>query len=112
MRLYEPGAAFCPQPGVVVAGAEAIREALTGFRALRPRLTGRIASGVSADVLALVHNDWALRGAGPDGAPVEMAGRSLDVVRRQPDGGWLVVVDNPWGGTGEPAAPGDGPSVP
>jgi hypothetical protein len=28
---------------------------------------------------------------------LEMAGRTADVVRRQPDGTWLFVIDDPYG---------------
>ena len=26
-----------------------------------------------------------------------MSGRSSDILRRQPDGNWLIALDNPWG---------------
>jgi ketosteroid isomerase-like protein len=32
-----------------------------------------------------------------DGAPVRMEHTSADVLRRQADGRWLFVIDNPWG---------------
>jgi ketosteroid isomerase-like protein len=32
-----------------------------------------------------------------DGAPMQMEARSADVLRRQPDGTWRFVIDNPWG---------------
>ncbi|MGH8887349.1 MAG: YybH family protein [Egibacteraceae bacterium] len=47
--------------------------------------------------VALVRSDWTLHGAAPDGCPVEMRGSAGDVVRRQPDGTWLLAIDNPWG---------------
>jgi ketosteroid isomerase-like protein len=53
---------------------------------------------VEAGDVALVVNRWSLRGTEPDGAPVEMRGSSADVLRRQADGTWLVLVDDPWGG--------------
>ena len=97
LALYEPDAAFIPQPGSVVTGLDSIREALAGFFALRPRLEGTIANTVTADDVALVVNDWTLRGTQPDGSPIELSGRSHDVLRRHPDGRWLISIDNPWG---------------
>ena len=29
--------------------------------------------------------------------PVQMEGATSDVLRKQPDGRWLFVIDNPWG---------------
>jgi uncharacterized protein (TIGR02246 family) len=99
IALYEPGAAFTPQPGQVVHGVEAIRKALDGFIALNPKLGGTVERVVQTDDVALVLNHWTLEGMTPAGEPVEMGGLSADVVRRQPDGTWLVLIDDPWGGS-------------
>ena len=40
---------------------------------------------------------WQLGMTGPDGKPVELAGRSVEVVRREPDGRWLFAIDEPFG---------------
>jgi uncharacterized protein (TIGR02246 family) len=99
LALYEPGAAFQAEPGgPPVRGTDAIREALNGFFALRPEISGEIVKVVEAGDVALVMNRWEMRGTQPDGAAMSLAGTSADVVRRQPDGSWRVVVDDPWGG--------------
>ena len=36
-------------------------------------------------------------GTGPNGTPVMLTGRYADVLRRQDDGSWRFVIDNPWG---------------
>ena len=95
--LYEPDAVFAPQPGRVVTGRAAIREALTGFLELRPQMDGEIKEVLVSDDTALVSNRWSLRGTAPDGAPVEIGGTSADVMRRGADGAWRIVIDNPWG---------------
>jgi uncharacterized protein (TIGR02246 family) len=107
--LYEPDAAFVPQPGVVLRGRDAIRDALEGFVALSPTITGEIQGVVETGGVALVVNSWRLEGTGPDGSPVEMAGMSADVIRRQPDGSWRVLIDDPWGGAAPVARAGDTP---
>ena len=43
-------------------------------------------------------SDWTLSAADPDGNAIELAGRTSDVARRQPNGSWLMMIDNPWGG--------------
>jgi uncharacterized protein (TIGR02246 family) len=95
VALYEPGAVFEPQPGVVVHGHAAIREALEQLLALSPTITADIVQVLVGDDVALVVNEWAMTGTAPDGTAVHQSGRSADVVRRQPDGLWLVVVDKP-----------------
>jgi ketosteroid isomerase-like protein len=58
-------------------------------------ITSRVEEVLVADDIALVMNDWSLVGTAPDGSEVTQGGRSSDVLRRQPDGRWLVVVDKP-----------------
>ena len=99
MSLYEPEATFAPQPGQQVKGHQAIRAALDLFAALKPRMHGEITNVMTADDVALVMNRWQLEGTQPDGAPVEMRGHSADVVRRAPDGGWRILIDDPWSGS-------------
>jgi uncharacterized protein (TIGR02246 family) len=98
LDLYEPDAAFAPEPGRAVTGREAIGEALAGFLALRPRMTATVEQVLAADDTALVVNRWTLEGTQPDGAPIEMGGLSADVLRRRPDGSWGILIDDPWGG--------------
>jgi uncharacterized protein (TIGR02246 family) len=97
MRLYEPGAAMRPGPGQVVQGLDAIRAGLAGFIAMKPTLT--ITSKVlgQCSEIALMTGSWTLTGTGADGKPVNMAGQSVEVARRQADGAWLFIVDTPWG---------------
>jgi uncharacterized protein (TIGR02246 family) len=100
VALYEPDATFAPQPGQSVAGRDAIREALQGFLAVKPRMEGTIEKVLEAGDTALVTNRWKLSGTAPDGSPVEMAATSADVLRRRPDGSWGIVIDDPWGAAG------------
>jgi uncharacterized protein (TIGR02246 family) len=97
IMLYESEAVFVPQPGEEVTGVEAIRGALEQFAALKPRLRGEITNVLTAGDVALVHNRWQLEGTQPDGSPVELRGHSADVLRRASDGGWRIVIDDPWG---------------
>jgi uncharacterized protein (TIGR02246 family) len=93
--LYEPAAVFEPRPGVVAEGRGAIREALADLLALRPTMVAETVQVLQADDVALVINEWTMTGTAPDGTEVRQGGRSADVVRRQPGGGWLVLVDKP-----------------
>jgi uncharacterized protein (TIGR02246 family) len=95
VALYEPAAVFEPRPGVVVEGREAIRQALGDLLALRPTMVADTVEVLQADDVALVVNEWTMTGTAPDGSEVRQGGRSADVVRRQPDGSWLVLVDKP-----------------
>ena len=98
VALYGPNASMVPEPGKVATGTAGIREALGGFLALKPKLDLQLTNVVQAGDLALLTSKWTLAGTGPDGSAVNLAGRGTEVVRRQPDGTWLFVIDNPFGG--------------
>lgn len=97
VTLYEPEALMVPEPGRWVTGHAAIREALQGFLALQGTMTIQPIAIVTAGDLALTHGQWMLSATGPDGRPLTLGGKTAAVLRRQPDGTWLIVIDNPYG---------------
>ena len=100
LTFYEPEATFVPEPGKAATGLAAIREVLNGFVALKQRLTIEVPQVVESGDVALLCSRWTLKGTGPDGSPVDMAGQGAEVVRRQADGTWRFIVDNPFASTG------------
>lgn len=97
MTLFEPGASFVMKPGLVVSGTAGIRQALEGFMALKPTLTIEAQQIIQAGDVAQYCARWSIKGIDPTGAAVQLGGRSSSILRRQPDGRWLFLVDNPWG---------------
>jgi uncharacterized protein (TIGR02246 family) len=97
LALYEPDATLIPQPGEVVTGTEAIREALSQILAMEPKFDLQFKKAFQAGDIALLISDWTLSASDPDGNAIEMDGRTAGVARRQPDGSWLFAIDNPYG---------------
>ncbi len=97
MPLYEPGAAFATQPGSLRHGLSGIRDSLAGFISMKGTLDLEVTRVLQASDLALVVGVWSFVGTGPDGGAVKLTGHNADVLRRQPDGSWRFVIDNPWG---------------
>jgi uncharacterized protein (TIGR02246 family) len=104
VALYEPQASLMPQPGKLVSGTAAIREALGQFLAGKPKMSLSAKLVSQSGDLAVVTAKWDLSMTGPDGKPANMTGQSVEVVRRQSDGRWLFVIDLPFGvAAGAPA---------
>jgi ketosteroid isomerase-like protein len=100
LSLYEPEATFAMPTGFgegSVTGLDGLREALGGFLAMSPELKVNAEKTLLSGDTALVIGNWTLKGRDPEGNDVDASGRYADVVRRQPDGSWLFVIDNPNG---------------
>lgn len=40
---------------------------------------------------------WSMDAIGPDGQQIQQEGLSIAVLRKQSDGEWLMIIDNPHG---------------
>jgi ketosteroid isomerase-like protein len=99
LDLYEPDAVFVVSPDHVVTGHAAIREVLQGM--IAAGATGKL-EGVTAvpsadGSVAFTRAKGSSTGPGPDGKPVTTHFHSIEVVRKQPDGTWRIVIDDPSG---------------
>ncbi len=98
VALYEEQAIFQPKDGVQLVGHDQIRDALGGLTALKPQIEYLgVPEVITVDDIALVKNSWKMVGVTPDGTEVVDEGISADVVRRQNNGEWLILIDQPRG---------------
>ena len=97
LATYEPNAVLVGQPGKPVTGTPALRESFKQFLALDPKITVTSHEVIQADDIALHSYTWKMSGKAPDETPIEQGGLSVVVLRKQSDGRWLMVIDNPFG---------------
>ena len=93
VALYESGAVLAGVDGPV-DGTDAIRERYRHVLATRPTIAVQTLGMNRAGDLAMLHGKWILRETIPSGHIVR-EGRNTETARRQPDGRWLFVIDNP-----------------
>jgi ketosteroid isomerase-like protein len=85
--LYEPDAlVIVPPEGRRATGRGEIRTAVKASGALGSQFSSEVVEKLESDGIALTHARWT---AG------ELSGRGTVVSRRQPDGTWRIVLDNP-----------------
>lgn len=94
LALYEPDAVLAPQPGLRAVGLDAIREALVGLLALGGTMQSENKYCLRSGEIALLQGSWCISTVDRDGHPLELASRTAEVVRQQPDGSWLYVADH------------------
>jgi uncharacterized protein (TIGR02246 family) len=98
LALYEPDALLAPRPGERARGLQQIRIAIGELLALGGTMESRNVYCMQVGEIALLQGEWRLVGTAPDGSPLELTSRTAEIVRRQPDGTWLYVVDHAFGG--------------
>lgn len=96
VSLYEPDGCLTGADGTTALGHEAIRAALAPFAGGDVKMRMNVVKVVRAADLAVLTNEWRATGRNPDGSPLAISGRAIEVVRRQPDGTWRFVVDDPY----------------
>jgi uncharacterized protein (TIGR02246 family) len=98
IALYEPEAVLCNAAGEIRAGLPAIRQAFQAFLASKPKIRLQTKYAICVGELALLRSQWTVTGTDPRGRPLEPTQHSsIEVVRRQPDGTWRYVIDQPFG---------------
>ena len=100
MASYEPGAAILFEPGQPVTDETVARQIFGELAATKPAVHyGEHEVYISGDI-AVHLAPWGMRSTAPGCEDVTMGGLTVAVLRRQPDGKWLMVLDNPHGAHG------------
>lgn len=95
--LYEPEALIVERDGSFATGAAAIRSHLDDLVSMRPQMEILDSKAFRNGDTALLCSRWNATVTPPGGAEVTMESRGSEVARRQDDGTWLLLLDNPWG---------------
>jgi len=99
VALYEPGAALFRKSGEVMIGHDAIRENNAALIALKPTFhIERIVTTINGDgTIATTRMKARLEGRQVNGKAVNSNIHTLEVLRKQADGSWRYVIDDPFG---------------
>ena len=96
LATFEPDAALVGEPGMVANGKDALRGAFEEFIGMKPEITMTAHEVIQAGDIATHSSTWSMRMTLPDGNVIEDTGFSVVVLRKQADGRWLMVIDNPF----------------
>jgi uncharacterized protein (TIGR02246 family) len=97
VSLYEPEGSFIDESGENFNGTERIRGKIKGFMDMNGKLENTVRRIIPAGDITLAYSNWTFKASDPDGSPVNLSGTAIDVLRKQSDDSWLIVIDNPWG---------------
>jgi uncharacterized protein (TIGR02246 family) len=101
VALYAPDARFVARSGATVVGRDRIRDVLAGLISAHTRLQSRVIQAVTVGEVALLYTDFQGTTVDASGTTVELRHKAIEVLRRQPDGTWQLIVGDPNGRAGE-----------
>lgn len=97
LALYEPEAQFKGEiEGPVLQGLDAIRAQLQGLLTIPGSMQAINNFCIQQGELAMLRADWRIEA---DDGSIIASGSSAELVRRQPEGHWLYVIDHAVGAT-------------
>ena len=100
--LYERDAVVIAPAGETGAGErrdgiDAIRSHLAQLLAMQPAMKILASQAHARGELALLSSHWVATVTLPGRSRADIEGRGSELARRQPDGTWRLVIDNPGG---------------
>jgi ketosteroid isomerase-like protein len=81
--------------GETVVGRERIRQVLRGMIDTKTRLHGRVVRAVAIGDVALLYTDFDGTAVDAPGRRAEVHHKTIEVLGRQPDGTWKLIVGDP-----------------
>jgi uncharacterized protein (TIGR02246 family) len=97
VALYDAEARFADRSGEVLVGRERIRGVLDGLIRGKTQLEGRVRKAITSGDVAILYTDFQGTTTDPEGQKVDMRSEAIEVLQRQPDGSWLLIIGDPNG---------------
>lgn len=98
MTCFDPEAIYIDRDGNAINGLANIEKLVANLCNMKPdiKVYEHKISPVGNDMMYWL-DKWTLTAAaGPDGKPMKMKGASANMMRKNADGHWLWLVDNPF----------------
>lgn len=98
LTCFDVDAVYVTEAGKFVQDRAAVRAALAPVARMKPDLqANRSALLMTRYDIASWVDEWTLKATLPNGDKLDLAGVSSDVLKRQSNGVWTYLVDNPYG---------------
>ncbi|OJJ22880.1 hypothetical protein BKI52_00585 [marine bacterium AO1-C] len=97
MSCYEPKAVIVFEPESPISDAQVLRKMFTGMSKVNPVFTYSGHEVFIAGNIATHIAPWKMTGKAPDGSEIKQGGLSVAILRKQKNGEWLMIMDNPHG---------------
>jgi uncharacterized protein (TIGR02246 family) len=95
--LYAPSARFVARSGETIVGHDRIRDILIRMIRSKTKLQSRVIKAISADDVTVLYTDFQGTAMDVSATTINVRYSAIEVLRRQPDGGWKLIIGDPSG---------------
>lgn len=93
MNLYDVTGIIVPSPGQPVSGREKFEESIKAILSIKGKMEIKTVYCLETGDLALGRSEWKIT----DGDEVKISAKGIEVMQRQPGGGWKIIIDQAFG---------------
>ena len=93
LSMYDFNGIIVPEPGKPVSGKEKFEEAIKAILSIKGKMEIKTVYCLQTGDLAVGRSEWNIT----DGEEVKVSAKGIEVMKRQPDGTWKIVIDHAFG---------------
>jgi ketosteroid isomerase-like protein len=96
LSMYDTGGVIVAQPETPVSGKEKFEAAVKGILSIKGTMEIKTVYCLESDDVAIGRSEWSIS----DEGEVKVAAKGIELMKRQKDGTWKVLIDHAFGAEG------------
>ncbi|MGC4101312.1 YybH family protein [Ferruginibacter sp.] len=93
MSMYDVNGIIVPEPGKPVSGTEQFAAAIKAILSIKGKMEIKTVYCLQTGDIAVGRSEWSIT----DGDDVKISAKGVEVMKRQTDGTWKIVIDHAFG---------------
>lgn len=93
LSMYDTHGVIVAEPNNPVGGTQKFEAAVKAILSIKGKMEIKTVYCLEADDVAVGRSEWSIR----DGNETKVAAKGIELLKRQPDGTWKVVIDHAFG---------------
>ena len=93
LGMYDTSGIIVPEPGKPVSGNDKFEESIKAILSIKGKMEIKTVYCLQTGDIALGRSEWSIT----DGDEVKISAKGIEVMKRQTDGGWKIVIDQAFG---------------
>lgn len=93
LSIYDVDGIIVPEPDKPVSGREKFANAVKGILAIKGTMEIKTVYCLESGDVAIGRSEWSIK----DGSETKVAAKGVELLKRQPDGTWKVLIDHAFG---------------